>query len=84
MKASPFTPPTSVPYCTSAKSLLNKRDIPYEEINLARDPDGRQKLIDETGMVRFPQILIDGKTIGGFDQLLAADRAGTLKELLAA
>ncbi|HET9103280.1 MAG TPA: glutaredoxin domain-containing protein [Solirubrobacteraceae bacterium] len=72
------------PYCTSAKSLLNKRDIPFEEINLARDPDGRGKLIEKTGMTRFPQIVIEGQTIGGFDQLLAADRAGTLKDLVAA
>lgn len=70
--------------CSSAKSLLSKRDIAYEEINLARDPDGRAKLADLTGMVTFPQIVIDGQPIGGFDQLLAADRAGRLNELLAA
>ena len=72
------------PFCTSAKALLTKRDIAYEEINLARDPDGRAKLIEVTGMTKFPQILIDGESIGGFDQLLAADRAGRLGELLAA
>ena len=72
------------PFCTSAKTLLSKRDIAFEEINLARDPDGRAKLIEVTGMTKFPQILIDGESIGGFDQLLAADRAGRLGELLAA
>lgn len=72
------------PFCTSAKTLLSKRDIAFEEINLARDPDGRAKLIEVTGMTRFPQIMIDGESIGGFDQLLAADRAGRLGELLAA
>ena len=72
------------PFCTSAKALLSKRDIAFEEINLARDPDGRAKLIEVTGMTKFPQILIDGESIGGFDQLLAADRAGRLGELLAA
>jgi len=70
--------------CSSAKSLLGKRDIAFEEVNLARDPDGRAKLADLTGMVTFPQIVIDGQPIGGFDQLLAADRAGRLSELLAA
>ena len=69
--------------CSSAKLLLGKRDIPYEEINLARDPDGRAKLADLTGMVTFPQIIIDGQSIGGFDQLLAADRAGRLTALAA-
>ena len=35
-------------------------------------------------MVTFPQIVIDGESLGGFEQLLAADRAGRLSELLAA
>jgi glutaredoxin 3 len=72
------------PYCTSAKTLLDRRQISYEEINLARDPDGRAALSNITGMHTFPQIVIDGETIGGFNELLAADRAGTLKTLLAA
>jgi glutaredoxin 3 len=70
--------------CVSAKMLLKRRNVAYDEINLARDPDGRAKLAEETGMVTFPQIVIDGESIGGFDQLLAADRAGRLSELLAA
>jgi glutaredoxin 3 len=72
------------PYCSSAKALLNKRGISYEEINLARDPDGRQRLIETTGMVTFPQIVIDGQSIGGFTELREADRDGRLPELLAA
>jgi len=72
------------PYCTSAKTLLTKRSIEYEEVNLARDPDGRAKLSELTGMITFPQIVIDGESLGGFQELLAADRAGTLPGLLAA
>lgn len=72
------------PYCRSAKALLEKRGVSYEEINLARDPDSRNTLAGITGMSTFPQIVIDGQSIGGFDQLLAADRAGRLPELLAA
>jgi glutaredoxin 3 len=71
------------PYCTSAKKLLAKRSIEYEEINLARDPEGRAKLSEITGMFTFPQIVIDGQTLGGFQELLAADRAGRLSELIA-
>ncbi len=70
--------------CTSAKMLLGRREISYQEINLAKDPDGRAKLSELTGMVTFPQIVIDGETLGGFDELLAADRAGRLSALLAA
>jgi glutaredoxin 3 len=70
--------------CAGAKVLLGRRNIAYEEINLSRDPDSRAQLIELTGMATFPQILIDGEPLGGFDQLLAADRAGRLAELLAA
>jgi glutaredoxin 3 len=70
--------------CVSAKTLLARRGIAYEEINLAKDPDGRAKLRERTGMFTFPQIVIEGATLGGFDELLAADRAGKLKHLLAA
>jgi glutaredoxin 3 len=70
--------------CVSAKTLLARRGITYEEINLAKDPDGRAHLQERTGMYTFPQIVIEGVTIGGFDELLAADRAGKLKHLLAA
>jgi glutaredoxin 3 len=72
------------PFCTSAKKLLAKREIEYTEINLARDPDGRDELIQKTGMYTFPQIVIDGESIGGFQELLAADKAGRLPELLTA
>jgi glutaredoxin 3 len=71
-------------YCSSAKMLLNKRGIEYEEVNLARDPDGRQELAELTGMITFPQIVIGGRPVGGFRELLAADRAGRLSDLLAA
>ena len=70
--------------CMSAKALLQKRGVDYEEINLARDPDGRSELARVTGMITFPQILIDGESVGGFAELLAADRAGRLDQLLAA
>ncbi len=70
--------------CVSAKMLLKRRGIPYQEINLARDPDGRAELETKTGMVTFPQVVIGTETIGGFDQLLAADRAGRLRDLVAA
>ena len=70
--------------CVTAKALLTKRGVGYEEINLAKDPDGRAELAKRTGMVTFPQIVIDGETLGGLDQLVAADREGRLKVLLAA
>ena len=72
------------PYCVAAKALLNKRGIAFDEINLSRDPDSRRELIELTGMATFPQIVIDGHSIGGFMELKAADHSGRLSELLAA
>ena len=72
------------PFCIRAKTLLTRRGIEYEEINLARDPDGRAELHDRTGMYTFPQIIIGEQPLGGFTELLAADRAGRLQQLLAA
>ena len=69
--------------CLRAKALLTQRELPFEEINLARDPDGRAALVERTGMMTFPQVLIGEQTLGGFEQLAAADRAGRLHELLA-
>ena len=70
--------------CTSAKTLLQRRGIEYQEVNLARDPDGRTELQRITGMLSFPQIVIDGESIGGFTELVSADRDGRLTDLLAA
>jgi glutaredoxin 3 len=70
------------PFCVRAKKLLQQRELEFREINLARDPDGRQELVEKTGMMTFPQILIDGETLGGYDQLAAADKTGRLRELL--
>jgi glutaredoxin 3 len=71
-------------FCRNAKALLAQRGIEFEEINLAKDPDGRAELARVTGMLTFPQILVGERSIGGFRELLEADRNGGLEELLAA
>ena len=71
-------------YCRTAKALLDRRGIPYDEINLAKDADGRSELVSRTGMMTFPQVIIDGQPLGGFQELAAADRAGRLADLLVA
>jgi glutaredoxin 3 len=71
-------------YCRTAKALLQKRGIAYEEINLAKDPSGRAELVRMTGMMTFPQVVIEGQPIGGYQELVQADRAGRLSELAAA
>ena len=71
-------------FCRQAKALLSARGLDYEEINLAKDPDGRADLVARTGQMTFPQIVIGERTLGGFRELLEADREGTLQSLLAA
>ncbi len=71
-------------FCRSAKSLLDSRGVPYEEVNLAKDPSGRAELVALTGQMTFPQIVVGERSIGGFRELLEADRDGILEDLLAA
>jgi glutaredoxin 3 len=71
-------------YCVRAKALLASRGIDYEEISLDHDPGFRQKLFDLTGGWTVPQILIDGRPIGGYTELRRLDRDGRLAERLAA
>jgi glutaredoxin 3 len=71
-------------YCRTAKALLDRRGVPYEEINLAKDANGRAELVALTGMMTFPQVILDDEPIGGFQELAAADRSGRLAEFRAA
>ncbi len=68
--------------CVRAKALLTQRALPFEEVNLSRDHDGRVALAQRTGMMTFPQVLVGDHTLGGYDALAAADRDGTLATLL--
>ena len=58
--------------------------LAYEEISLDDDPAFRQTVLDATGGWTVPQILIDGRPIGGYTELWRLDREGCLDELLAA
>jgi glutaredoxin 3 len=70
--------------CVGAKALLERRGIAFDEVNLARDPDGREALMRRTGMLTFPQIVIGEEVIGGLRELVAADKRGRLNDLPAA
>jgi len=71
-------------FCRQAKDLLAARGVKFAEVNLAKDPEGRADLVALTGQMTFPQIVIGRRAIGGFRELLEADRAGALEELLVA
>jgi glutaredoxin 3 len=70
-------------FCRQAKALLESRGVLYEEISLTKNPDGRASLVARTGQLTFPQIIVGERVVGGFRELLEADRDGTLEEILA-
>jgi glutaredoxin 3 len=67
--------------CIRAKDLLTKRELAFVEVNLAKDPIGRRELAAFTGRMTFPQIVIDGEPLGGYQELLEADEDGRLEIL---
>ena len=71
-------------FCRQAKALLESRGLEYDEVNLAKDPKGRADLVARTGQMTFPQLVIGERSLGGFRELLEAERDGVLDELLAA
>jgi glutaredoxin 3 len=70
-------------YCVRAKALLEQRAIPYEEVSLDDDPAFRTTLFELTGRWTVPQILIDGKPIGGYVELWRLDQSKGLESLAA-
>jgi glutaredoxin 3 len=70
-------------YCSAAKSLLTRKNAPFTEFDVAKDPTVRQEIWDRAGAgATFPQIFIGQTHVGGCDELYALDRAGKLDALL--
>ena len=74
----------SCPFCVRAKRLLEARGIPFEEVDVGSDDALREEIMQRTGRRTVPQIFIDGRSIGGYDELLVLDVAGELKGLVEA
>lgn len=71
------------PFCTRAKALLERKGVPFEEINVTGNPDLRAAMTDRAnGRHTVPQIFIDGQHIGGNDSIQALDMRGKLDALL--
>ena len=71
-------------FCAAAKRLLEAHGLEFAEVNLAKDDEGRRQLVQRTGMMTFPQVLVDDQPLGGFHETQAALESGRLQELLAA
>jgi glutaredoxin 3 len=71
---------SSCPFCIRAKRLLEARGIPFEEIDVGNDDALREEIIQRTGRRTVPQIFIDERSVGGFEELAVLDAAGKLAE----
>jgi glutaredoxin 3 len=76
-----YTTP-SCPFCVRAKRLLDARGIAFDEIDVSADDAVRAEVMERTGRRTVPQIFIDGRSIGGFEELAAMDTAGELAGLV--
>ena len=70
------------PSCVSAKRLLEDKKIEFEEINIEEVGISREQLFEITGGMSVPQIVINNKSIGGFENLLAISQSGKLEEII--
>lgn len=71
------------PYCLRARALLERKGAAFREIKIDEDPDEREAMLARSGGRRtVPQIFIGDRHVGGFDELYALEKAGTLDELL--
>jgi glutaredoxin 3 len=71
-------------YCTRAKALLESKGVQFTEYPAGDDPEKRREMIQRShGGSTYPQVFINGRHIGGSDDILDLDRAGQLDGLLA-
>jgi glutaredoxin 3 len=73
------------PYCTRAKRLLDRKGVAYSEVDLWQEPGRREEMLKRSsGRRTVPQIFIDGRGVGGSDELHALEARGELDRLLGA
>jgi glutaredoxin 3 len=71
-------------YCSAAERLLRGKGVEFENIDCTGDRAKREWLAEVTGRTTVPQVFIDGRPVGGYDDLKVLDRSGELDKLLAA
>jgi glutaredoxin 3 len=71
------------PYCVAAKNLFKAKGLAWEEVRVDTDPTQRDTMLQRSGGRRtVPQIFINDAYVGGYDDLVAAQRSGKLAQLL--
>jgi len=72
------------PYCERAVALLQRKGVAFQEINAPHGTAQREDAMARSGRSTMPQVFIDGRHVGGCDDLMALERAGKLDPMLAA
>lgn len=67
---------SSCPYCHAAKEFLRSKGVAFEEVDVTGDDATREKISKLSGMQTVPQIFADGKSIGGYDDLVSFYKHG--------
>lgn len=71
------------PFCVSAKNLLKSKGLEWTEVRIDTDTAAREHMLERSGGRRtVPQIFVNDQYLGGFDDLVAADRSGKLVQML--
>lgn len=70
------------PYCVRARRLLERKGVPYEEIRVDLEPARWREMMTRSGRDTVPQLFVDGRAIGGFDDMVALDLDDELDGLL--
>lgn len=73
---------TPCAYCEYAKEFFNENHIPFEEIDITRNPTRIEEMIKKSGRKTVPQIFINDRHIGGWDDLNVLIHNGELKKIL--
>ena len=73
---------TWCPSCVAAKQLLKSKGIEFTEINIENEGVTREELAKLTGGVTVPQIVIDDKSIGGYENLMVLNQEGKLDRMI--
>ena len=71
------------PYCARAKRLLDQKGVAFVEIDLWQFPERRAEMVERAaGRRTVPQLFVDGRSIGGSDELAELERSGELDVML--
>ncbi|MBP6534600.1 MAG: glutaredoxin 3 [Arenimonas sp.] len=70
------------PYCLAAKNFLKSKGLDYREVRIDLDSVARKDMMDKAKRTSVPQIFVNGVHVGGFDDMVAMDRAGNFAPLL--